>query len=63
MPVWKLFQFEGVSFWPFLRIYTAFIKIVDDQARTSNWGTIKSTGELLHEFQSGSFESFLSKCH
>ncbi|CAF2947610.1 unnamed protein product [Rotaria sp. Silwood2] len=36
------------------RIYSAFIKIVDGQAQTSNWGTIKNTGELLHEFQSES---------
>jgi len=34
------------------RIYSAFIKTVDEQAKTSNWGKITNT-ELLHEFQSG----------
>lgn len=37
------------------RIYSAFIKIVDGQPKTSNWGAIKNTGELLYEFQSGLF--------
>ncbi len=37
------------------RIYSAFIKTVDDQGLTSNWGKITNTGELLHEFQSGIF--------
>ncbi|CAF1072694.1 unnamed protein product [Adineta steineri] len=36
------------------RIYSAFVKTVDEQARTSNWGKITNTGELLHEFQSES---------
>ncbi len=37
------------------RIYSAFIKTVDEQGQTSNWGKITNTGELLHEFQSGMF--------
>ncbi|UJR36428.1 hypothetical protein I4U23_029151 [Adineta vaga] len=36
------------------RIYSAFIKAVDDQPRISNWGKVGNTGELLHEFQSES---------
>lgn len=36
------------------RIYSAFIKAVDDQPRSSNWGSFTGTGELLHEFQSES---------
>jgi len=35
------------------RIYSAFIKAVDGQPRSSNWGRFTGTGELLHEFQSG----------
>jgi len=36
------------------RIYSAFVKTVDEQARTTLWGKITNTGELLHEFQSES---------
>ncbi len=36
-----------------VRIYSAFVKAVDAQPQTSAWGKIGSTGELLHEFQSG----------
>jgi actin related protein 2/3 complex subunit 1A/1B len=36
-----------------VRIYSAYIKAVDNQLQTSAWGKIANTGELLHEFQSG----------
>jgi len=42
--------FDKIFF--FNRIYSAFIKTVDEQAKISNWGKITNT-ELLHEFQSG----------
>ncbi|CAF4879136.1 unnamed protein product, partial [Rotaria socialis] len=29
------------------RLYSAFVRVVDGQPQTSNWGTIKNTGELL----------------
>lgn len=38
-----------------VRIYSAYIKAVDGQPRSSNWGAIGNTGELLQEFQSGIF--------
>jgi actin related protein 2/3 complex subunit 1A/1B len=36
-----------------VRIYSAYVKAVDNQPQTSAWGKITNTGELLHEFQSG----------
>lgn len=50
-----------IAFFLFYRIYSAFIKAVDGQPQSSNWGSIKSTGELLHEFQSGVFYFTLRK--
>ncbi len=46
-----LFNFKNNFFC--YRIYSAFVKTVDEQARTTLWGKITNTGELLHEFQSG----------
>jgi actin related protein 2/3 complex subunit 1A/1B len=36
-----------------VRIYSAFIKIIDGQPLTSSWGKTGNTGELLHEFACG----------
>lgn len=36
-----------------VRIYSAFIKAIEGQAQTSGWGKISTTGELLHELQTG----------
>jgi len=36
-----------------VRIYSAYIKAVDNQLQTSAWGKIANTGELLHEFSCG----------
>lgn len=37
----------------FSRIYSAYIKEVDHQTKTSAWGDVGKTSDLLHEFQSG----------
>jgi actin related protein 2/3 complex subunit 1A/1B len=36
-----------------VRIYSAYIKIIDGQPQTSAWGKIATTGEPLHEFSCG----------
>ncbi|CAF1210102.1 unnamed protein product [Adineta steineri] len=33
-----------------VRIYSGYVKAVDNKAETSAWGKITNTGELLHEF-------------
>jgi len=35
-----------------VRIYSAYIDVVDEKPQTSKWGPIAKAGELLHEFQS-----------
>jgi len=39
-----------------VRIYSAYVKVIDGQPKTSAWGKITNSGELLHEFQSGTKE-------
>jgi actin related protein 2/3 complex subunit 1A/1B len=43
-----------------VRIYSAYIKTIDGQPQTSDWGKIAVTGELLHEFQCGTRKIFFS---
>ena len=41
-----------------VRIYSAYVNVVDGQPQTSGWGKITNTGDLLHELQTGKIRFF-----